>query len=364
MRILPFFAAVIAFAFTGCPVPITPVSMTDAIVQSSVDDSAAVQERVSRTLAKNFRDRGLSTDQHGAWQVLHGILAYGQDFVIQTSGGPVNAVEYLLGAGTLDGFTPRAGDLIGTPPRRGLKAELQPESKIGQGHRDQWLAVLVQSGITDDESIKTIDGEFTLRDWISQTQFDVPLNLETEFSWTLIALTAFDSTNASWLARDGQTYDTELLLQSEVYQYNESAQSGACGGTHRLIGIAMALNKRRSENEPITGVWAEADEVIQQAIATAKANQNPDGSYSRSYFHRAGWTRDLGQSLGTTGHVLEFLAIAAPDATLTQPWVQRTAMRLCDTLDQCDGIDLECGVLYHALHGLAEYEVRLAASSK
>ncbi|NND97293.1 MAG: ADP-ribosylation factor-directed GTPase activating protein isoform b, partial [Pirellulaceae bacterium] len=164
---------------------------------------------------------------------------------------------------------------------------------------------------------------------------------------------------ASWIARDGETYSTELLLASELQQ---NLETSACGGTHRLIGIAMALNKRRADGEPITGVWAEAAEAIQVAIAIAQQNQNPDGSYSTSYLHRTGWTRDLGESLGTTGHMVEFLAIAASDETLRQPWVQRSVRRLCEILQQCDGVDLECGVLYHALHGLVAYQDRMQSS--
>jgi hypothetical protein len=318
------------------------------------------RKRVADVLAREFTQRGLSTSQNGAWQVLHGVLAYGKEFVVQTDAGPQKAVDYLLAGGALQGFAPRAGESFGgAPPRRGVKVQLQPESKIGQGHRDQWLAVLVQSGLEKSDKLKTPDGDFLIGDWIRQTQYDVPLNLETEFSWTLIALTSLDPTTTAWLARDGETYDVESLLDSEVQQYQMDALSGACGGTHRLIGIAMALNQRRSENNPVSGVWADAKEVIDSAVATARQNQNPDGSYSTSYFHRTGWTRDLGESLGTTGHVLEFLAIAAPNEVLRQPWVQRSALQLCDTLDACEGVDLECGVLYHALHGLAEYEKRI-----
>jgi hypothetical protein len=121
----------------------------------------------------------------------------------------------------------------------------------------------------------------------------------------------------------------------------------------------MSLEKRKQEGKPVTGVWAEADAIVQQAIRDAEQNQNPDGSYSPAYLHRTGWTRDLGESLGTTGHVLEFVSFAASDETLTQPWVQRSVRRLCDVLNECQDVDLECGVLYHALHGLTEYQRRL-----
>ena len=50
--------------------------------------------------------------------------------------------------------------------------------------------------------------------------------------------------------------------------------------------------------------------------------------------------------------------MTADQATLQTEWVHRSVDRLCDVLGQCRRTDLECGVLYHALHGLAEYQRR------
>ena len=315
---------------------------------------------VSRTLKQNLQRRELSSSTHGAWQVLHGVLAYGSEFEIQTASGSLPALPYLLSGSKVNGFEAEPGDKFGTSGRPGLRMAMQPSTKIGQGHRDQWLAVIAQAELPLDTEIKGKNHTFTLEDWIRQAEYDVPRNLEREFSWTLIAFTAYRSTDHRWLARDGSRYSTESLLASELQQ---SLTDSVCGGTHRLIGMAMALNQRKREGLPITGVWAEADAVIKAAIELAKLNQNPDGSYSVAYLHRPGWTRDLGETLGSTGHVLEFLALAAPTQTLFEPWVERSVRRLCDVLDQCADVDLECGVLYHALHGLSEYQKRTSPST-
>lgn len=317
-------------------------------------------ELVSRTLKQNLTQRDLSSSTHGAWQVLHGILAYGSDFELETPTGPQPALAYLLSGQSLAGFEVEQGDKFGAEKRPGLRMAMQPSTKIGQGHRDQWLAVIAQSGLPLETTIKGQTHTFTLEDWMRQAEFDVPRNLEREFSWSLIALTAYRNTSHRWMARDGSQYSTESLLGSELEQ---SLPDSVCGGTHRLIGMAMALNRRREEGQPITGVWADADMLITAAIQLAKQNQNPDGSYSVAYLHRPGWTRDMGETLGSTGHVLEFLAIAAPAQTLTEPWVERSVRRLCDVLDQCSDVDLECGVLYHALHGLSEYQKRMFPAS-
>ena len=319
-----------------------------------------LHEMVSRTLEQNLRQRELSSSTHGAWQVLHGILAYGSDFELQTPAGPQPALAYLLSGQSVGGFEPKPGDELGALKRPGLRMAMQPSTKIGQGHRDQWLAVIAQSGLPLDTEIQSKTQTFTLEDWMRQAEFDIPRNLEREFSWSLIALTAYRKTDHRWLGRDGAQYSTESLLGSELEQ---SLTDSVCGGTHRLIGMAMALNQRKLEGQPITGVWAETAAVIQAAIQLAKQNQNPDGSYSVAYLHRPGWTRDMGETLGSTGHVLEFLALAAPTQTLSEPWVQRSVRRLCEVLEQCSDVDLECGVLYHALHGLSEYQKRMSPSS-
>ena len=320
-----------------------------------VDESIPLKELVAQTLDQNARQRGLSVDVHGAWQVLHGILAYGDAFQVRTPEGNVSAVDYLREGGLLPGFRPAAGHKFGD--RVGLKVRIEPREKVGQGHRDQWLAVLAQTGLGQDATIKSGSQVFTMRDWVNQAQWDTPPSfLEAEYSWTLIALAAYNDTQQRWQASDGNTYNIESLLKVEI---DQNLVDSACGGTHRLIGIATALNKRKEEGAALTETWLAAQELVDQNIVLAKQNQNPDGSYSPMYMHRQGWTRDLGETLGTTGHVLEFLAIAADDETIKQPWVDRSVRRLCQVLQQCEGIDLECGALYHALHGLAEYYERI-----
>jgi len=346
-------AAVLA---TGCPlsgVPLVPI-----VVEP--ESQQPLSQWVEQTLRENLDERWLSTETHGAWQIMHGILAYGHDFMVRTPAGEQAALAYVLRGGTIRGFEPQRGDRLGPNERLGIRLDIDPSSKVGQGHSDQWLAVLLQCGLDADTEIRADEHTFTMLDWVNQAEYDVPRNLQLEFSWTLIALTAMHPTNHTWLARDGQRYSTEFLLQVEVEQ---DLVGSVCGGTHRLIGIAMALEKRRREGRPITGAWQAASELIETQIATAKANQNPDGSYSSAYLHRPGWTRDLGETLGTTGHVLEFLAIAASDETLRQPWVERSVRKVCDVLQRCRDVDLECGALYHALHGLALYQQRTQSTT-
>ena len=357
IRSFTVFLGIASLLLVGCPLNGVPI----APVVTETDRDVALDSLVERTLQSNLRSRWLGTDMHGAWQVFHGILAYGKDFRVRTGEGDVSALDHLLSGGRVDGFQPRRGDMIGDPPRAGMRLDIQPTTKIGQGHYDQWLAVMLQSGLDAESEIQIGHETYTMLDWLRQAEYDVPLNLQLEFSWTIIALVALHDTNHTWVARDGERYSTEFLLAIEL---DQDLESSVCGGTHRLIGIAMALNRRREEGRAITGVWRQADDLVKAAIEAARKNQNADGSFSVAYLHRPGWTRDLGETLGTTGHVLEFLSIAASDETLREPWVRRSVRRVCEVLTKCHDVDLECGVLYHALHGLAEYQKRTVSDAR
>lgn len=362
----------------GCPLSI-PESLPGTMPPSSDHpqrDASQVVElptllsRVKDQLDLERRTRGLSIEINGAWQIFHGILAFGDQFEVDTSTGRQPALKYFSKGGSCDGFLPSPGNQFKVADkndsgsrdqvRYGLNVEIEASTKIGQGHRDQWLAVVAQAGLPIDANWIAQNQSFTVSDWLRQAEFDVPLNYEAEFSWTIIPLAIYRPTSHRWTARDGDTYSTEMLLELEIVR---DLEASVCGGTHRLIGIATALQKRKSEGAPMTEVWQKAEDHLNTAVQLAKQNQNPDGSYSTAYMHRTGWCHDLGESLGTTGHVLEFLAMAADDETLRSDWVRRSASKLCDILDQCRNVDLECGVLYHALHGLVEYRRRLTAST-
>ena len=319
-------------------------------------------ERVAAVLDRGLRHRRLASDVNAAWQVMHGVLAYGRDFVVHTPAGPQPAVEYVLVGGPLRGFTLRGGDRFEIDGRqvRGVIAELDPGQKIGQGHRDQWVAYMARCGLTDDVTVTTADGVLTMAGWIRQMEWDVPLNFEAEYSWTLTALLAHRPTTHRWTARDGRQYSIESLLESEIRQLSPTS---ACGGSHRLCAIATAVNHRREAGLPVAGVWQDAADLVSLAIEHAHDYQNPDGTFSSHYFDRPGWSPDLVTALGTTGHLFEFLAVAGDDELLALPWVRSAGAALCDILEQTESIDLECGALYHALSGLAIYDQRTRGSA-
>lgn len=342
---------IVSLAPLGCGN--SPAESVPAAALLPQDDLLAELDEV---IDFTHRNRRLNTQDHAAWQVLHGIVAYENEFQIRHGDENVHAVQYLLDGGRLKGWEMEAGDMLASTGRRGLRAVVQPGSKEGQGHYDQWLGYLSQCALPPDQKVRVGEEEFTVADYVAQIEWDVPRNPTREYSWTLMALTAYRPTDHTWTASDGKTWSIEQLVQIEVENGFDAA---ACGGSHRLTGLTMALNHRLAEGGKLTGGWKMADDFIRNAVATARKHQNPDGTFSSNYFLRPGASPDLSTSLSTTGHTLEFLTYALTDEELRQDWIQRAVQRLCDMFHSTQDYPLECGGLYHSAHGLILYRERI-----
>lgn len=350
-------AATLAVAsMLGCgAAPVDPLPAAPASVEPKEAD---LQATLDETLDNVFEHRSLSLERNAAWQILHGVLAYRQAFLVAKEAGKedaaatrVSAVQHILEGGAMRGWDVRPGVRLANG-RRGLRVQMEVGSKAGQGHADQWFAILAQCDLPLDQTVQVGEQTFTIEDMLGQIQFDVPRNESAEYSWTLIGLTKYLPTTAEWQAIDGKTWSVERLVEIEL---EHDLHSSACGGTHRLIGIATACNRRLEDGEPIEGVWEQAELRLAEAIEQAKRLQNPDGSFSTRYLARPSTSPDLAQNLGASGHVLEFLAVSMSPEELREPWVQNAVLYLCDLLERTKDLPLECGALYHAVHGLVLY---------
>ncbi len=323
---------------TGSPGPSSPPQFADV-------DDGKLQRLVRQVLEANSR-RYLDVKQHGAWQILHGILAYQDRFLVTHEGRLVSALKWILDGNPVEGF-------LLEPTEQGLEVISQPGSQIGQGHEDQWLAVLSQCGLSLKQPIRWQGRTYTLGDMLRRAQWDVDEQME--MSWTLIALSRYLPKDAQWTNYQGQTWTVEKVVEVEVAQ---DLHSSPCGGTHRLIGLVMALQAYHEPGESLRGAWAQAQQRILEAISLARAYQNPDGSFSTEYFERPASSPDVEKRLGTTGHTVEFLALALPPEQLAAPWMENAVQHLCWLLQETEDMALECGALYHALHGLQVYYQR------
>jgi len=322
-------------------------------------DRRAVCKRIDAVLAHARDNRRLDASVHGAWQVVHGILAFGRDFPLRHDGTDSAALDYLLDGGRLTGWNIRAGS-------PGVIALLEEGSNTGQGHPDQWLGYLSQCGrhgIPRDTKLVVGKKTFTVNDLLTQAQADIRPGQEA--TWTLMALSAYLLPDATWTASDGSKWSTERVVEMEA---DADIVSSACGGAHRLYGLVAALKKHRAATghtpEQFSGGWAAAQEVIDECVDRARRFQQADGSFSIHSFERPGTSADVFARLSATGHVFEVLSLALDDEQLAEPWVTRAAERLVTLLEQTSDVAVECGALYHAAHGLLLYSDRVCGSTE
>ena len=322
-------------------------------------DRARLCTRIDAALAHARDGRRLDAVEHGAWQVVHGILAFGPELPLVHDGTESPALDYLLGGGTLTGWQLRPGS-------RGVFAPVAEGSTTAQGHPDQWLGYLSQCGlhgIPRDTKLIVGGREFTVNDLLQQALADIRPGQEA--TWTLMALAAYLPPDAAWTSADGERWTTERVVRMEA---DADIPSSACGGAHRLFGLACAVRKQLAATgrrpDQLTGGWATAVDVIEECIDRARRFQQADGSFSVHSFERPGTSPDAVARLGTTGHVFEVLALALDDERLAEPWMTRAAERLVTLLEQTADVDVECGALYHAVHGLLLYRSRLCSSTE
>ncbi len=325
--------------------------------QLSPPNSQPLRARIEAVLSQSLHGRQLSSEVNAAWQIMHGVIPFGQQLKIDTPDrGACGALDYAFGGGQLMGFELMAGDeILPATGRRGLKARLEPGSYVGQGHVDQWLAIFAMADVPLDTPVQHGGAQFTLLDWARQAQFDVTRNLLDEYSWTLIALTHYFPEEPQWPAADGRTVGWEDLVNVEL---DKDRDLSPCGGAHRLAGITRALAAKRRLGLADSPVWQRAQTVVDQSLANVHEYRAATGALSSFYFVRAGTTADLTAELASSGHLLEFAALAVPETELAAPWLELAVMRLCSVLEQTRNVELDCGALYHALNGLKIYNQR------
>ena len=338
----------------GCSGPATPPP-------AAAPARAELCRRIDAALEQARDGRRLDAAVNGAWQAVHGILAFGRDLPLAHDGEVSSAVDYLLGGGRIAGWVLRPG----TP---GVVAVVEEGSTLGQGHPDQWLGYLSQCGVATagdglvgglplDTKLVVGSREFTLADLFAQARHDIRPGQEA--SWTLMALAAYLPPDATWESGDGRRWTTEDVVRMEA---ESDIFGAACGGAHRLYGLAAAVTAYRAvhpEGPPPGSGWEEAEAVLEDCIDRARRFQQSDGSFSVHLFERPATSPDVFATLSATGHVFEVLALLLDDESLSEPWVTRAAERLVSLLERTSDVDAECGGLYHAVHGLALYRRRI-----
>jgi hypothetical protein len=182
------------------------------------------------------------------------------------------------------------------------------------------------------------------------------VNQNQELSWTILVIGQYLGTDCVWTNAFGERLRYEDLLR---YELDLPVEDAPCGGTHRLFDLAWVYQLHEVRGGKLSGVWQEVPAKTAKYRDLARKYQNADGSFSTNFFRGAGNASDKQLRINTTGHTLEWLALALTDPELKEPWVQDAANALAMMILEQQGAPIEGGSLYHAVHGLILYYSRV-----
>lgn len=294
---------------------------------------------------------------HTPWQIIHGLLAYRQDFQLKTQDGrKINALDWAA-----SGVSFRGESLFQRTPYGG-RAHPFIQAYWFEGHPTQFMAYLTMCRLPTTHQFKTADGEIvTVQDIINNAKMEVTRATDVEMTWTLWALAHYLEPSAQWVNKFGEQWSMEELVRNEL---RNTIYDGPCGGTHSLFATAYARNAYLQTRQPLRGTWLEADQKVQRFIAEAKALQNPDGSFSIHFFKGRGYSNDFNTRITSSGHMIEWLMVALPQSRLSEPWIQNGVRCLAQDLIDNRQQNAECGPLYHAVDGLQIYRERMQIAAR
>jgi len=316
--------------------PASPVKIPDGLMQRIEAAIKLVEQR----------DVQIS---NGFWTVAHGILGMGTELTLYNpeTNERVNAIDFICNGGQIRGMR-------FIPTEDGLDVQNGPMF-VGQGHVDQFVAEMVQVGLSPDRKFIVDGREYTFLDFIRQAQARVRVTQDQELSWSIVAIGECLGTDISWTNRFGEQLHFEDLVR---YELDQNVEQAACGGTHRLFGLHWVYRLHLRNGGQEVGVWKEVAAKMTKYQNLARELQNPDGSFSTDSFRGSANDRDMKLRISTTGHILEWLALSMTDAQLQEPWVQHAANALALMILEIQDSPMEGGTLYHAVHALRLYAAR------
>ncbi len=338
-------------SFSDAPIGLDEPEVSKSLVQIDyagfpsegirVSASVAKLQPVMRTCLQHYFKQSEQANERSNWGMFHQIMVFGVDTKIIADRRGYSAIAWIAGNNAC------RGQRLLTEDRRGINVK----SGVGlQGHQAQMLAVFSLCGVPSDYPLYVGTKRYSVNDVIQREMADCKSGEELTF--TLIALSHYLDTEATWIGADGRKWDFERLLREELSQ---PVVGSACGGTHRLMGFSHAIRKRRAEGKPITGQWARAEDFINEFIEYTFTLQNRDGSMSTNWFEGAEDNGNMDRKVQTTGHIVEWLLTALPDSRLQDPRLVAAVRYLLVSLYREPNHDWQIGPKGHALRSLAMY---------
>jgi hypothetical protein len=361
-RHLYLFMVVLAFTGIACP-PTPPTPPGDANKKNDakatdappppVEDLTYLQKRIEAAL-EHVENRDLRTD-YAFWTVFHGILGSGPEKAMlknPETGKRVNAVDYICDGGQVRGM-----QFLPTPDGLDVRSAMGMEEQgVYQGHQDQFVAEMTQWGMPKERRFRVGGKDFTFEDFIRQSRARASVTKKQELSWAILIIAQHYGTDYAWTNNAGEKVRFDEVVR---YELDQPIDTAACGGTHRLFGLTWAYHLHLKNGGKKDGVWKDVETKIESYKLLAHKLQNPDRSFSTDYFKGPERKQDSDRRIGTTGHTVEWLALAMTDDELKAPWMQDAVNALVAMILNMGDESIDSGSLYHAAHGLRLYHDRM-----
>ncbi len=202
--------------------------------------AARLQAPLERTL-NYYWVRPENAAERTHWGMFHQIMIFDKDTQILHQKQQYNAVAWMAGN------NPCRNQLLYDRDQHGIVVK---EGVGLQGHQAQMLAVFGLIDVPANYPIYVAKQKFTVNDVIEREK--KACKAGSELTFTLIGLAHYIDTDTRWTCFAGEEWSFDRLIQEELAQ---PVVGAACGGTHRLMGFAHALRRRRpkANQSPVSG---------------------------------------------------------------------------------------------------------------
>ncbi|MBN2022803.1 MAG: hypothetical protein JW809_08395 [Pirellulales bacterium] len=311
----------------------------------------ALRQRVAAYAQQPFNTR----DNTPA-NVMHVCLAFGCEGEVRRageSGGPINSVTCLCWNYPCAGYK-----LLRT-----VDGRIAPEIGYGlQEHPGQFLAALALARVPREYPIRAGEKVGAVDDLVAWEKLSCRGGAD--LSLKLIGLARYVPTDATWSNDLGEQWSIARMIQEELTRSGDTAPDG---GTHRLLALSYAVDRRLKQGKPLDGPFARAKAYVEEFQKYVLELQNPDGTWHPGFFAYRGQGGTTVEQLRSTGHVLRWLAFSLPEDRLRDPAIVRSVARLVQLLGDRRGTNTnlpgasarEIAARLGAVHALAIYDQRV-----
>lgn len=237
-----------------------------------------------------------------------------------------------------------------------------------EAHLDKVASVFGELGLPAGYPISA-PGKFgCIRDILIDSAMRFQPDQELEFS--LKAYLYYFDLPAAWTTRHGRQVNLNDLLRSLAHR-KMGEQAGACVGTHVCHALALAL--RVDDEVPYLGnTRNDLMDYLQLVSKRLERSQEPSGAWPADWALSGSGARladvegEVGSRMRSTGHHLEWIAMAPPSACPSDPAVEKAIRYVQQTLTEISGHGYYFSYtsLTHAAHALRMLSIETSSDER